>query len=69
RAAALRRRHGNTVPGRGTSSVGSTVSAEEAARLLGIAHGAVDERRRAGILPPIREGSDWRYPACQFPAG
>jgi DNA-directed RNA polymerase specialized sigma24 family protein len=39
---------------------GGALSAEEAARLLGIPHEAVDERRRAGALLSIREGEDWR---------
>ena len=46
---------------------GGTVSAEEAGRLLGgITRQAIDKRRRANTLLAVREGSDWRYPACQF---
>lgn len=45
---------------------GGTLSAENAGRLLGISRQAVDKRRRAGTLLAVREGSDWRYPACQF---
>lgn len=45
---------------------GGTLSAEDAGRLLGISRQAVDKRRRAGALLAVREGSDWRYPACQF---
>ncbi|AZO32419.1 DNA-binding protein [Mesorhizobium sp. M1B.F.Ca.ET.045.04.1.1] len=45
---------------------GGTVSAEDAGRLLGISRQAVDKRRRAEALLAIREGSDWRYPTCQF---
>ncbi|GLS32612.1 hypothetical protein GCM10007937_43220 [Mesorhizobium albiziae] len=45
---------------------GGTLSAEDAGRLLGISRQAVDKRRRAGSLLAVREGSDWRYPACQF---
>jgi hypothetical protein len=37
--------------------------------LLGITDQALDERRRAGTLLAIREGGDWRYPACQFEQG
>ncbi len=48
---------------------GGALSAEEAARLLGITRETVDERRRAGTLLAVREGSDWRYPACQFRDG
>ncbi|HEU4987895.1 MAG TPA: helix-turn-helix domain-containing protein [Rhizobiaceae bacterium] len=45
---------------------GGTLSAEDAGRLLGISRQAVDKRRRSGALLAVREGSDWRYPACQF---
>ncbi|ANT55001.1 helix-turn-helix domain-containing protein [Mesorhizobium amorphae] len=45
---------------------GGTLSAEDAGRLLGISRQAVDKRRRAGSLLAVREGSDWRYPGCQF---
>jgi hypothetical protein len=45
---------------------GGTLSAGEAASLLGITREAVDKRRRANTLLAVREGSDWRYPACQF---
>jgi hypothetical protein len=48
---------------------GGTLSAEAAARRLGIAREAVDQRRRVGTLLAIPEGSDWRYPACQFREG
>jgi hypothetical protein len=48
---------------------GGAVSAEAAARLLGITGEAVDEWRRTGILLAIPEGSDWRYPASQFQKG
>ena len=48
---------------------GGTVSAEAAGRALGISRQAVDKRRRAGTLLAVREGSDWRYPACQFHEG
>lgn len=46
-----------------------TLSADEAARTLGITRQAVDKRRRANTLLAVREGSDWRYPACQFDQG
>jgi hypothetical protein len=45
---------------------GGTLSAENVGRLLGISRQAVDKRRRSGALLAVREGSDWRYPACQF---
>jgi hypothetical protein len=48
---------------------GGALSAEEAARSLEMTRAAVDEWRRAGLLLGIREGSDWRYPACQFREG
>jgi hypothetical protein len=48
---------------------GGAVSADEAGRILGITRQAVDKRRRAGSLLAVREGSDWRYPACQFDNG
>jgi hypothetical protein len=50
-------------------SAGGALSAEEAGRTLGITRQAVDKRRRANTLLAIREGSDWRYPACQFHQG
>ena len=49
---------------------GGAVSAADAGRLLGgITRQAVDKRRRANTLLAVREGSDWRYPACQFAEG
>jgi hypothetical protein len=48
---------------------GGAVSAEEAGQVLGITRQAVDKRRRAGTVLAVREGSDWRYPACQFDNG
>ena len=48
---------------------GGALSAEEAGRTLGITRQAVDKRRRANTLIAVREGSDWRYPACQFHQG
>ncbi|MBY5892257.1 helix-turn-helix domain-containing protein [Rhizobium leguminosarum] len=48
---------------------GGTVSAEDAGRMLGISRQAVDKRRRAGTLLAVREGSNWRYPLCQFDQG
>jgi hypothetical protein len=48
---------------------GGALSADEAGRILGITRQAVDKRRRTGTLLAVREGSDWRYPACQFADG
>ena len=48
---------------------GGAFSAEEAGRTLSITRQAVDKRRRANNLLAIREGSDWRYPVCQFDQG
>jgi hypothetical protein len=48
---------------------GGALSADEAGRILGITRQAVDKRRRTGALLAVREGSDWRYPACQFADG
>ncbi|WP_147707021.1 hypothetical protein [Microvirga massiliensis] len=48
---------------------GGALSYEKAARRLGITREAIDEQRRAGTLLAIPEGSDWRYPACQFQVG
>jgi hypothetical protein len=48
---------------------GGALSADAAGRILGITRQAVDKRRRAGTLLAVREGSDWRYPACQFADG
>ncbi|MDQ0474772.1 antitoxin Xre/MbcA/ParS toxin-binding domain-containing protein [Labrys wisconsinensis] len=51
------------------AAAGGVVSAEAAGRVLGITRQAVDKRRRAGALLAVREGSDWRYPVCQFGQG
>jgi hypothetical protein len=48
---------------------GGVLSAEEAGRILGITRQAVDKRRRSNAIVAVREGSDWRYPACQFSDG
>lgn len=48
---------------------GGVLSADQAGRILGITRQAIDKRRRAGTLLAVREGSDWRYPACQFENG
>ena len=50
-------------------SAGGSLSVEEAGHTLGITRQAVDKRRRANTLLAVREGSDWRYPACQFHDG
>ncbi|PKA45233.1 DNA-binding protein (plasmid) [Rhizobium sullae] len=48
---------------------GGVLSADEAGRTLGITRQAVDKRRRSNTMLAVREGSDWRYPACQFDEG
>lgn len=48
------------------ASGGGALSTEEVAALLGITRQAVDKRRRAHRLLGFRQGSDWRYPRCQF---
>lgn len=48
---------------------GGVLSAEEAARTLGITRQAVDKRRRSNTMLAVRERSDWRYPVCQFHEG
>lgn len=48
---------------------GGVLSADEAGRVLGITRQAIDKRRRANTILAVREGSDWRYPACQFAEG
>jgi len=48
---------------------GGVLSADEAGRVLGITRQAVDKRRRANSILAVREGSDWRYPGCQFSEG
>ena len=48
---------------------GGTLSADEVGQILGITRQAVYKRRRAGTLLAVREGSAWRYPACQFADG
>ena len=48
---------------------GGVLSADEAGRTLGITRQAVDKRRRSNTMLAVREGSDWRYPACQFNEG
>lgn len=45
---------------------GGIFSAAEVAQLLGISRQAVDKRRAKGALLALKQGSDWRYPRCQF---
>lgn len=45
---------------------GGMLTSQEVAELLGISRQAVDKRRRGGGLLAVRQGSDWRYPRCQF---
>lgn len=48
---------------------GGVLSAEEAGKVVGISRQAIDKRRRGRAILAIREGSDWKYPACQFRDG
>lgn len=48
---------------------GGVLSAEEAGKIAGVSRQAIDKRRRSGAILAIREGSDWKYPACQFQDG
>ena len=49
---------------------GGLLSASDAGVLVcSISRQAVDKRRRAGSLLAVREGGDWKYPACQFDEG
>jgi hypothetical protein len=45
---------------------GGVLSAEDAGRIAGVSRQAIDKRRRGNAILAIREGSDWKYPACQF---
>jgi hypothetical protein len=45
---------------------GGVLSAEEAGKLVGVSRQAIDKRRRSNAILAIREGSDWKYPSCQF---
>lgn len=45
---------------------GGIFSAAEVAQLLAISRQAVDKRRAKGALLALKQGSDWRYPRCQF---
>jgi hypothetical protein len=42
------------------------LSAAEVGHLLHLTRQAVDKRRKTGALLALRQGSDWRYPRCQF---
>lgn len=48
---------------------GGVLSAEEAGKIVGITRQAIDKRRRSNAILAVREGSDWKYPACQFRDG
>jgi hypothetical protein len=48
---------------------GGVLSAEEAGKIAGITRQAIDKRRRGNAILGVREGSDWKYPACQFRDG
>lgn len=51
------------------SRAGGVLSAEEAGKIAGVSRQAIDKRRRGNAILAIREGSDWKYPACQFEDG
>lgn len=48
---------------------GGVLSAEEAGKITGITRQAIDKRRRSNAILAVREGADWKYPACQFRDG
>ena len=48
---------------------GGVLSAEAAGKITGITRQAIDKRRRSKAILAVREGSDWKYPACQFQNG
>ncbi len=48
---------------------GGVLSAEDAGKVAGVTRQAIDERRRGNAILAVREGSDWKYPACQFRDG
>lgn len=48
---------------------GGVLSAEDAGKIVGVSRQAIDKRRRSDTILAIREGSDWKYPACQFQDG
>jgi hypothetical protein len=45
---------------------GGVLSVADVAKLLGITRQAVDKRRAKGSLLALKQGSDWKYPRCQF---
>ena len=48
---------------------GGVLSADAAGKIAAITRQAIDKRRRANAILAVREGSDWKYPACQFRDG
>lgn len=48
---------------------GGVLSAEDAGKVAGVTRQAIDKRRRGNAILAVREGSDWKYPACQFRDG
>ena len=48
---------------------GGVLSAEDAGKITGITRQAIDKRRRSNAIVAVRDGSDWKYPACQFRDG
>lgn len=50
-------------------AAGGMLSADDAAKALGISRQAVDKRRAAGKLLAVRVRGDWHYPSAQFRDG
>ncbi|GLU27899.1 DNA-binding protein [Brucella sp. NBRC 12950] len=48
---------------------GGVLSAEDAGKVAGITRQAIDKRRRSKVILAVRDGSDWKYPVCQFRDG
>jgi hypothetical protein len=45
---------------------GGVLSTVEVGELLHLTRQAIDKRRKSGALLALKQGSDWRYPRCQF---
>lgn len=48
------------------SRAGGVLSAEAVCNIAGISRQAIDKRRRSNSILAIRQGTDWKYPACQL---
>lgn len=60
---------GVAVRARLAEAAGGMLSADDAAKALGISRQAVDKRRAAGKLLAVRVRGDWHYPSAQFRDG